>query len=132
MAPSAQDTIRPRGCILIVDDDEAFCYAAANALRAIGYKVSLALDHRLALQMLESPEPLDLMITDIVMPGHVNGFALARMARLRRLDLKVLYTTAYDISDVEAIGKILRKPIPLELLALEAGIALAGNGDLPS
>ena len=54
------------------------------------------------------------------------------MARLRRLDLKVLYTTAYDISGVEAIGKILRKPIPRELLALEAGLALAGNGDLSS
>jgi hypothetical protein len=69
---------------------------------------------------------------DIVIPHSVNGFALARMARLRRLDLKVLYTTAYDISGVEAIGKILRKPIPRELLAPEAGLALAGNGDLSS
>ena len=34
----------------------------------------------------------------------------------------------YDVSGVEAMGKIFRKPIPLELLALEAGLALAGNG----
>ena len=38
----------------------------------------------------------------------------------------------YDVSGVEAMGKILHKPIPLELLALEAGPALAGNGDLYS
>ena len=38
----------------------------------------------------------------------------------------------YDVSGVEAMGKILRKPIPLELLAHEAGPALAGNGDLYS
>jgi CheY-like chemotaxis protein len=46
----------------------------------------LAPDHRLALQILESSQPLDLLITDVVMPGHVNGFALARMARMRRRD----------------------------------------------
>ena len=38
----------------------------------------------------------------------------------------------YDVSGVEAMGKILRKPIPLELLAHEAGLALAANGDLRS
>jgi CheY-like chemotaxis protein len=77
MSLRAQEATHPAGRILFVDDDEAFCYAAANALGAVGYKVSVAPDHRLALQILESPEPLDLMITDIVMPGHVNGFALA-------------------------------------------------------
>jgi CheY-like chemotaxis protein len=74
--------------ILVVDDDEAFCYTAGKVLREAGYRVLLAPDHRLALQILESPQPLDLLITDVVMPGHVNGFALARMARMRRHDLK--------------------------------------------
>jgi CheY-like chemotaxis protein len=110
--------------ILLVDDDEAFGYAAAKALRAAGYEVSLAPDHLRALRILESTQPLDLMITDIVMPNGVNGFALARMARMRRLDLRILYMTAFDVPTGEAVGKILRKPFPLEVLASEARQAL--------
>ena len=113
--------------ILVVDDDEAFCYVAAKVLRQAGYRVSVAPDHRLALEILDSAEPIDLLITDIVMPGHVNGFALARMARMRRLDLKVLYMSGYEVPGNEAFGKILRKPIPVEMLAVEASLALAGR-----
>jgi hypothetical protein len=63
------------------------------------------------------------------MPNGVNGFALARMARMRRLDLNILYLTAFDLPAEEAGGKIVRKPIPLELLVLEARRALAGKCD---
>jgi hypothetical protein len=59
------------------------------------------------------------------MPDRVNGFALARMARMRRLDLKVLYLTACDVPSNEAIGKILRKPITHDELAAEVRLALA-------
>ena len=72
------------------------------------------------------------MITDLVMPGGINGFALARMARMRRLDLRVLYLTAYDLPLEEAIGKVLRKPIDLDALVAEARNALAGPPDPPS
>jgi Response regulator containing CheY-like receiver, AAA-type ATPase, and DNA-binding domains len=111
----------------LVDDDEAFSYVAARALRAAGYDVLLAPDHRLALEILDSPRPLDLLITKIVMPKRVNGFALARMARLRRLDLKILYMTAFEVPTREAIGKILYQPLALEVLTLEARLALAGK-----
>ena len=121
--------VPPSGRILLVDDEEAFCYVAAKALRKAGFEVSLAPDHRLALQILESPQPLDLLITDVVMPDRVNGFALARMARMRRLDLKILYISAYELPTEEAIGKILRKPISPEALVTEAGLALAAKGD---
>jgi CheY-like chemotaxis protein len=77
------------GHILVVDDDEAFCYAIAKALRNAGFVVSGAPDHHLALRILEGPQPPDLLITDLVMPGGINGFALARMGRMRRLDLRV-------------------------------------------
>ena len=116
--------------ILLVDDDEAFSYVAAKALRAAGYDVLLAPDHRLALEILDSPRLLDLLITKVVMPKRVNGFALARMARLRRLDLKILYVSAYELPTEEAIGKILRKPISPEALVVEAGLALAAQGDV--
>jgi len=49
-----RDEVSP-GYILIVDDDEAFCYATAKALRKAGFEVTLAPDHRLALQILELP-----------------------------------------------------------------------------
>jgi DNA-binding NtrC family response regulator len=97
----------------LVDDDPAFGDATARALRAAGFEVFLAPDHRLALEDLESTRPIDLLITDIVMPDRVNGIALSRMAQMRRPGLKVIYLTAYDIPGIEdeAVGPVLRKPI---------------------
>jgi CheY-like chemotaxis protein len=106
--------------ILVVDDDQICGDATTRVLRAAGFEVSLAPDHRLALEDLESTRPIDLLITDIVMPDRVNGIALSRMARMRRPELKVIYLTAYDIPGIEneADGLVLRKPIdPEQLLA---------------
>jgi CheY-like chemotaxis protein len=99
--------------ILLVDDDLSFGAAAASALRSAGFEVFVAPDYRLALEELESPRPIDLLITDIVMPERVNGLALSRMARMRRHGLKVVYLTAYDIpgAEDEALGLILNKPV---------------------
>jgi CheY-like chemotaxis protein len=65
-----------------------------------------------ALNHLDNGERIDILLTDIVMPDRVNGLALARMARMRRPGLGVIYFTAYDIPGVEdeALGHILRKP----------------------
>jgi CheY-like chemotaxis protein len=113
--------------ILLVEDDLGFGEATAKLLRGAGFEVFLAPDHRLALEDIESSRPIDLMITDIVMPQRVNGLALARMARLRRPQLKVIYLTAYEISgaDQEAMGTILRKPIENEQLLAEVKRAIA-------
>jgi len=113
--------------ILVVDDDPAFGDATARALRAAGFEVFLAPDHRLALEDLESTRPIDLLITDIVMPDRVNGVALSRMARMRRPELKVIYLTAYDIPGVEdeAAGPVLRKPVDDEQLIAEVRRILA-------
>jgi len=113
--------------ILVVDDDKICGDATARVLRAAGFEVSLAPDHRLALEDLESTRPVDLLITDIVMPDRVNGVALSRMARMRRPELKVIYLTAYDIPGVEddAIGPVLRKPVDEEQLVAEVRRVLA-------
>jgi CheY-like chemotaxis protein len=113
------------GHVLLVDDDEGFRYAAARALRKAGFEVTSVPDYRGALETLEGNAPLDLLVTDVVMPDRINGFALARMARMRRLDLKVLYLTGYDVPSTEAIGKVLRKPITPDLLTDEVRLALA-------
>jgi len=112
--------------ILLVDDDPAFGAAVAGVLRAAGFEVCTAPDYRLALEELESTRPIDLLITDIVMPERVNGVALSRMARMRRESLKVIYLTAYDIPGVEdeALGPVLLKPIDDDRLLAEVKLAL--------
>jgi CheY-like chemotaxis protein len=81
-----QRTSGSQARLLVVDDDVVYGDATARALRTAGFEVFLAPDYRLALEDLESARPIDLLITDIVMPGRVNGVALSRMARMRRPD----------------------------------------------
>src|SRR5262249_47953056 len=125
-APLERHTVTgPR--ILVVDDDPPFGESTARVLRASGFEVCFAPDHRLALEELESTRPIVLLITDIVMPDRVNGIALSRMARMRRPELKVIYLTAYDIPGLEdeTAGPVLRKPIDDERLLAEVRHVLA-------
>lgn len=112
--------------VLLVDDDCVFAEATACILRDCGYDVRSAPDHRLALEILEGDDPLDLLISDIVMPDRVNGLALGRMARLRRPELKIIYLTGHDIPGLtdEALGPVLRKPIDNDHLVAEIERAL--------
>ena len=112
--------------ILLVDDDEIFREATGALLRSAGYEVRLAPDHRLALEILESDDAVDLLVVDIVMPDRVNGLALARMARLRRPKIKIIYLSGYDIPglEAEALGPIIRKPVSDELLVEQVATAL--------
>jgi two-component system, cell cycle sensor histidine kinase and response regulator CckA len=104
--------------ILVVEDDDAIRYAMVRTLAAVGYDVAQASDYREALAILEGEGQVDLLLTDLVMPG-VNGFALARMAHLRRGNLKVVYVTGCDdIPAHEAIGPILRKPVKSDTLVM--------------
>ena len=102
--------------ILVVEDDDATRYAIARTLDAAGYEVAQAHDFQDALPILEGEGQVDLLLVDLVLPS-VNGFALARMGRMRRHDLKVVYVTGHDDLPVnEAIGPILRKPVAPDTL----------------
>lgn len=104
--------------VLIVEDDPAFLYAATKALHGAGFEVISASDYQNALAVLTESNGVHLLLTDMVMPKGINGVALARMAKLRRADLKVLYMTAYDVPVGQVDDKILRKPISdTELIA---------------
>lgn len=111
--------------ILLVDDDESFRYSTKKMLIEAGFQVIAAPDYRQALDIITSPEPLDLLLTDIVMPNRVNGFALARMATMRHRSVRVLYVTGYEVPTHEALGKVLRKPISDALLLAEIHQAIA-------
>ena len=125
---TAQPGIAPKHPnILVVDDDAGFCEAVSQLLQREGFTVATATDFQPALAALESNMPLDLLITDVVMPSRVNGMALSRMARMRRRDIKVIYLTGFEIPgiDKEALGPVLRKPCSDEALIAEVKRALA-------
>ena len=87
----------PRGAgetILVVEDDDTVRGIMSDALRDLGYQVSLASDARPAIAVLQSERQIDLLISDVVLP-HISGRKLAELARNLRPDLKVLFVTGY-------------------------------------
>jgi CheY-like chemotaxis protein len=108
----------PSATILVVEDDDDVRDVAVLGLDDAGYRVLVAADGDLALAMLASDERIDLMFSDVVMPGVLNGFALARRAVALRPSLKVLLTTGYanQIAANEALvarGELIPKPYRL-------------------
>ena len=112
--------------ILFVDDDDAFRELAATVLREAGYDVVSEAHFSGALKTLNSNEPLDLLLTDLSMPESINGFALARMAQMRRGGLRVLYISGHPPAPTEDGNKILQKPIGKAELLREVTLALSG------
>lgn len=92
--------------ILVVEDDERVRRIVVARLVKAGYSVIEASTGAHALEFLSSNEPMDLLFTDIVMPGGMRGDELARQAVLLRPDLKVLFTSGY------AEPSIARRPLP--------------------
>ncbi len=86
---------RRTGSVLIVEDDEAVLETVKGSLDELGYRTIVARSAAEALDVLRRDEPIDLLFSDIVMPGGINGVALARRARQLRQDIKVLLTSGY-------------------------------------
>ena len=81
--------------ILVVEDDAGVRELAVMMIGDFGYRVLAAPDGPSALQLLHNGEPIDLLFSDVVMPGGINGFELVRKAREMRGDLKALVTSGY-------------------------------------
>jgi CheY-like chemotaxis protein len=118
------------GALLVVDDDPQMLDILCMMLQR-GHQIIRATGASAALSILEAGTPIDLMLTDVAMPG-LNGFGLAHLARKRRPRLKVLYLSGVPISaDVmrdptERYGKLLNKAISALDLIMEVDRALAG------
>jgi len=82
--------------VLVVEDEEPVRRLAAGTLRELGYRVVEAGSAAAALEALAQAEKVQLLFTDIVMPGALNGYQLAQEAARRYPGLKVLFTSAYD------------------------------------
>ena len=88
---------RPRGTetVLLVDDEIALLKLAAESLQMLGYRVLTAGNGKQALQKLAEVKAVDLLFSDVVMPGGINGFELAEQAMVLLPELKVLLTSGY-------------------------------------
>ena len=98
-----------RSTILIVDDDLAILEYAGGVLEEYGYAVLTASNAASALVMLRSNEGIDLLFTDLVMPGF-DGIELARRAGEEIPGLKVLFTTGYS-TDPAPNGRLLGRAV---------------------
>lgn len=98
--------------ILVVEDETALRDFVLELLASRGFEVLSAADGFEAIRIL-AERPVDLMFTDIVMPG-ISGFQLAQQAKLMRPALKVLYTTGYAQEEARQTvrhGRLVRKPL---------------------
>jgi len=100
---------------MVVDDDPHVRTIVAEFLDGSGYHVLEAGDAREALRLLGDSEAVDLIITDVRMPG-ISGLELAETARRARADLKVILISGYFVS--RQVGhRVLKKPFRMQELA---------------
>lgn len=85
----------PRKKVLLVDDDEAVRSAAVGLLTSLGYEVIVASSGSEALDLLARFADIDVLFTDVVMPGGMDGGEVARQARELQPGVKVLFTSGY-------------------------------------
>ena len=110
--------------VMVVEDDAGVRLIISDVLRELGYACLEASDGQAALPILTSNTPLDLLITDVGLPG-LNGRQLAEMARQHRPELKVLFVTGYaehTTGSAPFLGpgmEMVTKPFTLDALALK-------------
>jgi PAS domain S-box-containing protein len=116
------------GSILLVEDDEEVATLVSEMLREIGYSVTRAASSEAALGALADGRIVDLVFSDIMMPGPMNGFELAQEIRRRRPRQKILLTSGYpdaaSRSDEDGGFVILRKPYEIQDLKVSLERAL--------
>jgi PAS domain S-box-containing protein len=92
--------------ILVVEDDDALRACTIEVLSELGYRIIAAPSAVAALALLDREPQIDLLFTDVVMPGGVNGRQLADEAVRRRPGLKVLFTTGYTRNAIVHHGRL--------------------------
>jgi CheY-like chemotaxis protein len=115
----------PRGseAILYVEDDAVVRDIVVKMLSMLGYGVTTASNGPDAIEILESRQPVDLLFTDVVLPGGIGGRQVAEAAQRLRPSLKVLFTSGYTESAILHHGRLdpgvrlLNKPFQMRELA---------------
>ena len=118
--------------MLLVEDDEQVLGMAVDSLEELQYNVVVARNAQEALDHLGRQERIDVMFSDVVMPGGMNGAQLAAQARQLRPNLKILLTSGYvgETGVGELVGQdmpLLSKPYRRDELARTLRVVLAGR-----
>lgn len=117
------DVDAPQKTILVVEDDHRVRATTVARVKQLGYEVLEAADGETALEFLEKTPSVDLLFTDVVMPGGMMGGELAAKAVAMKPDLRVLFTSGYteqasiQAGTVEEGAVLLSKPYRLPELA---------------
>ena len=116
--------------VLLVEDDPTVLSLTLDLLTGLGYQVTCATQAAEALEVLRSPAQIDLLFTDVVMPGGVSGVSLARMARELRPELAILLSSGFigegaATEDVEF--QLLDKPYETSVMAAKLRKLLDGR-----
>ncbi|WP_320202951.1 hybrid sensor histidine kinase/response regulator [Agrobacterium rosae] len=109
--------------VLVVEDDDEVRSIVVETLTDLGYRVLTARDAQAGLTVAESGVPIDVIFTDVVMPGPLKSSEMARRAKERLPDLAILFTSGYTENSIVHGGKLdagvelLSKPYTREALA---------------
>ncbi|WP_369991927.1 hybrid sensor histidine kinase/response regulator [Pseudomonas xanthosomatis] len=122
---SQAPTAKPGATVLVVDDEPSVRMFVSEVLGGLGYVVVEAADSQAGLQLLGSDTRIDLLVTDIGLPGGTDGRRMAEAARSRRPGLPVLLMTGYvepkalEDCPLEPGMALVTKPFSLETLSLQ-------------
>ena len=111
--------------VLVVEDDDDARATLAAMVTELGYRVVEAENGKSALPILQQERPVDILLSDVIMPGGMNGLDLAKAARKRRPDIRVLFVSGYDRTVIARATryddslKLLNKPFSLTDLSRE-------------
>ena len=125
--PSTEGRQLPRSeqgeTVLVVDDEPTVRMLITDILDELGFRAIEAGDSAAGLKVLESDVRIDLLVTDVGLPGGMNGRQMADAGRVSRPDLKVLFITGYAENAAVGNGQlapgmaVLTKPFPIEMMA---------------
>jgi signal transduction histidine kinase/CheY-like chemotaxis protein len=134
-APLVLPPIRPtrgREAVLVVEDDPDVRDVVVSGLLDLEYRVKTAADAQEALAILRADPGIDLLLSDVVMPGGMNGVQLAAEAQRIRADIKVLLTSGYSAAALSrehglpATLEVLRKPYRRDEIANKLRLVIGG------
>ncbi len=118
---------KAEGRLLLVEDDDAVAAGVGHMVRDLGYTYVRAAQAADALRLLEQGERFDLVFSDMVMPGDMDGLALAKAVRDRHPGLPVVLTTGFSEAAAAATAerfRLLSKPYGIDALATVLGESL--------
>jgi PAS domain S-box-containing protein len=130
--PATLQAVAPgQGTILVVDDEVELLEVAVTYLEEMGFTTLQATDGPSALAVVARAPEIDLVLTDVVMPGGMHGVALAQQIRQQKPDVTVIYTSGFpssaliERSQLHVDGPLINKPYRKEQLAAAVHQALA-------